>query len=212
MKRAPLASSFALALAACSAQNHASVEFAALCAPPDPAPGCVYPATCDLFWGIGRVFADVALVNEVVWPIQINNQLPNNENLAIGRVNTNDAVIEELRLSYQSAALGATIPDATITQTFVIPADGASSPILILVPPATATLLSAALPAGTTEVLVEVRAAGRFANGETFETGPFQVPLDLCAGCFVVPGCPAGEFLYACPQIGQSGSYDCLTP
>ncbi len=98
--------------------NNASVELGRICTHPKPdstSGACLYPATCD----VGQLdnqrvdlAASPGFENSYLWtPIQVSNQLPNNEDTTIGRLNTNDAFIQEARLSFQIG--GVTIAETT---------------------------------------------------------------------------------------------------
>ncbi len=85
------------ALSGCIQENYASLEFYGVCAGPTPdttTGACVYSASCDLY-ALFTYWYDPAVVSELLVPIEMFNQLPNNADLSAGRVNTNDAIIEE---------------------------------------------------------------------------------------------------------------------
>jgi len=73
-----------LAVAGC-APNRSSLSIQAACYPTDD---CTFAATCDMqFIGTYQIPA-----NGILWvPIQVANQLPENGDVGVGRVNSNDA-------------------------------------------------------------------------------------------------------------------------
>ncbi len=194
----------AAALAGCLQENHASIEFEAVCFPPEPDATkgtCDYSNTCDKVLG-GTFWADVSVVTEAVALIQINNQLPNNEDLSAGRVNTNDAFIQQFRFEFVGTALPEVWVDANVT----VPAASSQLAFVPVLPPSTVLALTAA----SGHLVVTVRAAGRYTDERTFVTGPYKVPVDFCSGCFVPPTCASGVY-FVCIQPGQSGNYVCKT-
>jgi len=200
----------ALAALACGKVNLASLEPGPLCAEPDPQPDCKYQNTCAAINAFGRLSADLAAINELIAPIQWNNQAPSDADTTAGRVNNRDAFIEEFRIHYTGLA---NLPDGSVTQTFVVPAASSQTALVELIPPAMVTIIGTAIAAkpGFTEVVAEVKARGRYADGTTFETGGMKIPVDVCLGCFgAAPACPtAGQFLYCCPQYGQTANCKC---
>ncbi len=200
-----------LALAAalgCYQENHASPEFMGICAAPTPdKDGCVYPAACDLFALFTYVY-DPTVAPDLLVPIEMQNQLASNADPTSGRVNTNDAVIQQFNFEY---LIGSNTPAFTASQDVNLVLPVASTKIaLVPVIPASLNAVMQGLPAGT-QFVVNVRAAGRYADERYFETGPFRVPAGVAAYSAPV-SCVAPAFLGACPQVGQAGSYACVTP
>lgn len=197
--RARVLAALAMASGGCIVDNHASIEFFAVCSPPAPDTSngaCLYPASCETV-ALGTFTADVSFVTEAVAPIELRNQLPNNADLSIGRVNTNDAFIQRWLVG-----LGGL--EFVVNANTTVPAAGSTVALVPLLPAAAVSLLAGS----GGQVVASVRAAGRYADDRTFETGPYEVPVDFCTGCYVPPICTTA--VIACPQEGQSGFYDCL--
>ncbi len=202
-----------LALAAC-AKNNASIEIAAVCAPPDDAQKCSFSSTCDAET-IGRIRLDVAVTNYLWLFIQVNNQTPNNAKSDTGRVNTNDAWVHEYTVTFD----GISLPDAqaTILGSAYVPAAGSA---VISVTPITEALgntLAGQIPAGgARDVVGHLRLRGVYGDTTEFETGDFDIPIRLCSGC-IGPGpgacATAGQFPFVCPHWGQTpASVKCAQP
>ncbi len=207
----------AAALASC-VENHVSVEMVKVCTHPKPETqggGCLYPATCEL-GQLGRQFLYLDGTENAwgaaLWiPIEFRNQLLDNSDPSAGRVNTNDAFIEEFRVSYEGVAL----TDAVYKIAGTVPTDG-SAVLLVPVIPTNPTFLqleAAGLGAEGVVLLAKVRAAGRYGDGSRFVTGEFIVPVDVYPSGYVPDGpCPTGEVLRVCPQQGQIHTMDCQAP
>ena len=60
-------------------------------------------------------------------------------------------------------------------------------------------------------LVVNVRAAGRYNDARTFETGPYKVPVFTWTPYAAPFGCTAPATLAACPQLGQTGTYACVS-
>lgn len=209
MKTRTLAlAALAAALCGCPQADHASLEFYGICAGPKPdtsttAGGCTYSSTCALY-ALFHYWYDPAVLAQMVVPIEMFNQLPNNADLSSGRVNTNDAVIQQWRLEYDMGG-GVTLPVA-VQDNFTVPA-ASHKTALVPVFPTSVNALMRTLPAGT-EITVSVRAAGHYLDERTFETGPFKLPAGVRT--YVAPvTCVAPKVVVACPAVGQEGTYDC---
>ena len=195
----------AAVLCGCPQENHVGPEFLAICANPEPdTGGCIYSSTCDAI-ALFNYQYDPAVAPDLLVPIEIFNQLVDNSDPSSGRLNTNDAVIQQWRFEYWYG--GVMVNTAAANQTLVVPA---SSHAVGLVPviPAELNGWASAMPPG--DIVVDVRAAGRYADERYFETGPFRVPVGVTT--YVPYFCTAPDVLRACPQIGQSGTYACVTP
>ena len=206
--RIPPLLALATALFGCVAENHASPEFMGICTNPAPdASGCLYSPTCDSYALFTYVY-DPAAIPDLLVPIEMRNQLADNSDPTSGRVNTNDAVIQQFNFEY---LIGSNTPVLTASEnvSVVLPA-ATTKTALVPVIPASLNATMSALPAGT-QFVVNVRAAGRYADERYFETGPFRVPAGLLT--YSPPlTCTLPDQLEACPQKGQSGSYACVTP
>jgi hypothetical protein len=200
---------------ACTVENDASIRVTAICTEPKPAANgaCVYPAKCDTLqmelWG------DLLAVNQVFAPVQWNNNLPDNSDVASGLLNTNVARVESYRISY--AAAGVSLPDVEVPIIADAVGTGASQVNEVsIVPPAIAQLLLPTVAAAPVQVLVYIRAKGHLAGGSSFETAPLRTPLSLAAVAAYsayVPVCKdATQFAVPCPQFGQSDNWACISP
>src|SRR5512138_456767 len=108
----------ALAGASGCVENRASVQTQAICMPPD---SCTFAEKCDAQY-IGYPTLDKgASVNDTVWlTIQVGNNMTNNANLELGRVNTNDAHIDETVIEYEGAMGG----EQRVGSNYLVPAAG----------------------------------------------------------------------------------------
>jgi len=211
-----LASLVAAGVTACKIDNNMSIEPVGVCAFPSDAEACELPAECDAYL-TGRsavfylsIYTEGVVDNELELWMEFRNQLPNNADASAFRVNTNDAVIETYKISYD--APGLTIPSievGPISQT--IPADGSSSASVPVIPFEIATALGVAMANGSAQIVTaRVAVAGHYTNGDRFETGEFQIPVSVAD--FVFPGyfCPVGEHLtFVCPNYAQTSSWNC---
>ena len=207
----PLAA-LAAALAGCVQENEASIQFYAVCYPPEPdatTGACVYPESCEAV-ALGTFWADVSAVSAVagaVAPVEIRNQLFSNADDSVGRVNTNIAYIEQFRLEFVLPG-GAMLPEEWVDANVTVPTSGSTVALVPVLPAYTASVIGALIGTGSAHLVVNVRAAGVYADERTFETGPFKVPVDVCNGCYTAPGCGLTA-LFACPQEGQYAFYAC---
>lgn len=197
---------FSAALCACPQENHVGPEFLGICANPAPdAEGCSYSPTCDQI-ALFNYHYDPTVASELLVPIELFNQLADNSDPSSGRLNTNDAVIQQWRFEYVYG--GVMVATGAANQTLVVPA-GSHTVGLVPVIPAELNAWAAGMPPG--DIVVNVRAAGRYADERYFESGPFRVVTGVIS--YAPPiSCTAPEILLACPQVGQSGTYGCVAP
>jgi hypothetical protein len=184
----------ALAGAGGCADNRASIQVQAVCVPTDD---CTFSDTCDAQY-IGYPTLDTTTsTSGVLWLIlQVENPLPDNSDEEIGRVNTNDAHIDETVIEYEGSI--GTLGRAAIGSNFYVPASG-SAVVSVQVP------LSGA-SAGV--VIAKIRMRGYLDDDSRFETGEFPVAVRICAGCVgtLCAGaatCPPdsdGQLPLTCPQ------------
>jgi len=177
-----------LALAAC-ADNRASVQVQAVCSATDD---CTFAETCDT-QALGNPIIDTARTKVLDLPLQVENQLPDNTNRAIGKTNTNDAHIDEAVVEYQGAYTGR----AVLEMNAVVFASGSSVIFVQIIPSVVGTALGA--PGTPREVLANLKLRGYYDDGTRFETGEFPVAIKVCTtGC--APTCTSGIY---CPHAGQ---------
>jgi hypothetical protein len=198
------------ALGGC-AESSSTVELTQLCFPPAD---CTFQATCTQIWMGGRLDVDlVSTGGTLYFPIQIENRRL--KPTATGAVDVSSAVIEEYRLTYSSA--GVTIPGTVSRQTNTVPSEGSTVAMVALIPPAQGAALIGLLPPTSTEVLVHVKAAGHFADGTSFVSREYQVPVDVshvggfghvCVDTSTTPPTLTPP-KSVCPQDGQSGTPNC---
>lgn len=202
-----------LAAATGCIDNNASLNISAACFPPTPNTdgSCSYPAACASVM-LGNLWVDTTYVpsgGTLVWPFQLDNQRPSNAT-PDGATNTATAYVTGYKLKYYSGTVS--IPDLSVIWTTQTVKSGGSRVVAIpVIPPAVATMLSGA--AGlVAEVRVEIRATGKYGDGQTFETGPFSVVVNVENGAGAGGSCidPATPTLIgACPQLGQSAVILC---
>jgi hypothetical protein len=183
----------ALAGASGCVENRASVQTQAICI---PTKDCAFAETCDAQY-IGYLALDKGTSpNDVLWiTVQVANQMPNNEDLSVGRVNTNDAHIDETVIEYEGALGG----EQAVGSNFLVPAAGTAV--------VSAKMSLAAAAAG--EVLAHLRFRGYLDDGTRFETGDFPITVvvttsgGVSAACGGGPTCPPdseGQLPLTCIQ------------
>jgi len=159
-------------LGACTSSNESvSVAFSAICALTE---NCAFSAECEAQY-IGDYVFDRTIATQYWLPIQVNNQLLDNSDESIGRVNTNDAHITSLEITYQ----GFSLASSTMPVSYRVPAAGSTTVGVYVVPPQ--VIVPGAL--ARTQAVAHVVAKGYFEHGGSFETGAFPVPFGYCGGC-----------------------------
>jgi hypothetical protein len=182
----------ALAAAAGCAPDRMTLEPYGLCAMPD---GCAFSGSCDAYL-IGRVTYNSAAGSFLWQGIEMRNQTPNNADLSVGRVNSNDAHITSYSLTYSAGGpAGVTWFDGAAT----VPAGGTSVVM-------TRLLVGGAMPGLYT---VDVTFYGYYDNGREFETEPYTIGLDVGPYTFA---CPKAGDVDVCPGTGAQGNRACATP
>lgn len=204
-----------LALVAGCADDRASIEIFGICAPPADAAVCGGTAPCDRYLASDRPFVYVTvggLTNRLEEFIQINNQVPNNENLDVGRVNTNDFIAEEYVFNFQGVP---GVSEVRHPANFTVAAGGVFSPVVPIIPEAAMLQLRAALGAVPQAlVVVEMKVRGHLVGGHEIESGPFDIAVDVVNQDFPGFACPnATDVVTAvCPNNGQTASITCEAP
>lgn len=211
---APLA--LALSLLACKADNNASVEIVAICAPPDDALKCAGSAECDMVLASDRPWVYLeGGTNRLEMFMQINNLMEDNSDPAAGRTNTHDAFIQAYRLSYRSAFFNYSGYQHPANVTIL--AGSSQSPVIPLIPEAISGAISAAMTAqGVTQglVIVDLELRGELQDGTDIEAGPFPVAVDVHNDAFPGWVCedPTQVPVKACPNDAQTASVACAAP
>jgi hypothetical protein len=213
MNARTLATLLLVAAVGCSVDNSASVRLAAVCFPPEPSETgtCAYSATCAAVW-LSNLSVDPTYVptgGTLYWPLQVDNQRPSNST-PDGATNTATAYITGYKIAYTSTAVS--IPKVTVDDTTrTVPSAGSTVVMVPVIPLGVATLL-AATPGLLAEVGAEIRATGHYADGTTFETGPFSVQVNVVNGAWGAGATCADPLQHVtgyCPQPGQSSIYAC---
>jgi hypothetical protein len=179
----------ALAAASGCVDNRASIQVQAICVPNDT---CEFAETCDAqYIGYPTLDKTTSASDDLWLLLQVENQLPENEDLGTGRLNTNDAHVDETVIAYEGAMAG----EQSIGSNVLVPAQGTAviSVKLDLSP-------SPAPGAGATaEALARVRLRGYYDDGTRFETGDFPILIKICSGCVPAAGCLVGT----CPPASD---------
>lgn len=207
-----LAALLLLATAGCI-DNNASVRISAACFPPAPNDdgSCSYPSTCDSVM-MGNLWVDTSYGptgGTLFWPFQADNQRPNNGSRD-GGTNTATAFITGFKFKYTvlQSTPPVSIPEVTLADTTrTVEANGSTVLSIPLIPSSVATMLAAASGTLLAEVRVDVRATGHYGDGQSIETGPFSVVVNVVNGTGSGVACPdpaAPNPIGACPQPGQS--------
>jgi hypothetical protein len=179
------------------ADDRASVQIQSVCAPPDT---CAFSGACEAQYISWPTLDTAASATDTVFLyLQVENQLPDNGNPDIGRLNTNDAHVDEAVIEYE----GFPLPKAVVGSNFNIPASE-TSVVKVEVISSTA---GTALGAFTGEVVANLRLRGYYDDGTRFETGEFPITVRICSGCVGLscaggPSCPPnsdGQLPISCP-------------
>jgi hypothetical protein len=187
-------------LAGC-VKNNASVRVAHVCAIPD---NCAFSSGgCDTTY-IGQIAIDLAVTNQMLLFLQVDNLLPNNGNPGTFKTNTNDAFIQEYEIEYEGFPGTFTGP---VTGSATVLAATSTVVSVDVVSPIAASQAVGFVPAGGLDAVAKVRLKGVLADGSSFETGVYEVPFLACngAGCanIALPTCTAPAVLSVCPNFGQ---------
>ena len=207
MNARTLAALLLVAAAGCTVDNNASLRISAACFPPAPSDDgtCSYPATCDSKM-LDNLWVDTTYaptLGTLFWPFQVDNLRPDNGDRD-GGTNTAVAFITGYKISYTSSIVS--IPSVTLDYTTqTVEAAGSAVIAIPVIPPSVATSL-AVNPLLLADVRAEIRATGHYADGQTFETGPFSVVVVVVNGRGAGGGCTdvTQSVVAACPQLGQS--------
>lgn len=218
MNPRPLAAALlVLALAGCR-DDLATIELFAICAPPDDAASCGTTGACEAVLASPRLevltsvnVGGVATVNQLEAFVQLNNQLPNNADVDLGRVNTNDFIGEAYLIHFRGVP---GLSDVVYPANFTVAAESSSTPVIPIIPSSTMIQLRGAIVDGTTAlVIAEVRVRGHLIDGSEIETEAFDVAVNVTDSEFVPAGCPTlGDVRFYCPNAGQTASTECVAP
>ena len=180
-----------LAAAGC-APDKMSLEAYAICAMPDT---CKFEAECGTVH-IGFVQFNSGMGQWLQFGLEVHNQVANNADADVGRVNSNDAHVTGYRLEYDGTGPGSfELPVGNQ----LVPAGSPSVLWIYAAPPGA--------PAGAYHVNISL--IGYYDNGREFETDPFPVALQVAAYTF---GCPTLGDVDVCPGTGAQSIYACGTP
>jgi hypothetical protein len=188
-----------LLLATACVDDKPVVQLKHVCAPPQDATTCSFDAECDATY-LGENVFDVSLAPRLTLFVEAENQLLDNADPELGRVNTHDAYVQQVDVTYRGAL--ALDPTSFLLQR-MIPANGSSVLTLFPITEASAAQISGlGLPAGASaEIVAEVRLSGVLGDeATTFDTAAYQIPIRVCNGCVPVFGCADPlQFLVTCP-------------
>jgi hypothetical protein len=216
----------ALLLAACEAKDHGAVEVFGICVVED-AEECSTSGKCELvlvgrphvFTSADRLGGGTSANALHLW-VEVDNNLPPNDNPDLYRVNTNDFTIEEYLLEFH--APGISIPSKVEPAgSLTIRAESSQTPLIPVIPADRLAVIAAALPntvppaAPSQRIVgVDVTVRGRLQDGTDYETAPFRIDVDVIDAVGGLPGCAkATEVVVAvCPNEGQTATYACATP
>lgn len=216
---AALCLAVAVGLSGC-ADNHASVELFALCAPPEDAAVCGQSGGCDLYLASARPWLYLRAggqPNGLELFTEVRNQMPRNDDPSAGRVNTNDVIVNGYELDFSSPYY--TRENYFYAANFGVDANGVFSPVIKYLPEEIGVqlgraLLDAGITTDAVPVVIGVRLKGRTVGGNEFETGTFEIAVDVVNADFPGYSCPTpGDIVTAvCPNGGQTASVTCETP
>lgn len=187
-----------LALAGCTRDNGASIQIQGICG---PTTACRFSGKCDAYVAINPAL-DTSLTDYMTLFFELENQLPDNSNKETGKLNTNDASIDEAVVKYSGLVAGS----QTIGLSERLKASSTGVFGFEVVPASVGAALPAAPPAYPQVAVmnVTVRLRGHLDDGSRFETAEFPFTIDVTGGAnaYMIPttavACPG-----ACPQLGQ---------
>jgi hypothetical protein len=200
------------------ADNHASIEMLALCAPPEDATECGMAGTCETYLASARPWVSLfafGAPNGLQMFTEVHNQMLANDDPSSGRVNTNDAIVTGYELDISNVAYDRRA--YPYPANFGVRAESSFVPVIQFIPPEIALDMSSRLSAmapgdpGPFTTLVGVRLQGRLLDGSEFETGTFQIAVDVFNDDFPGFGCvkPDEVVVAVCPNTGQTASVAC---
>jgi hypothetical protein len=175
--------------------NKATIEMFSICLPA-AGDACKFAAKCDAQY-IGQNYLDISLAQHLWLFVEVHNQLLPNDDPGTGRVNTNDAFIQDVLVSFR----GLTLPSTRNKLQTVVPANGTA--VISIFPMTEETVAALGLLLG---------------DGTTWETASYEIPVRVCDGCLGGPfGCPTlGDQLVTCPPDSNGTQlpvqYACVTP
>lgn len=187
-------------LVACVKGNNASIEVFSICSPPAAA-DCKFSAKCDAQPGSEQI-VDLSLISadSMILPVEVHNQLANNAD-ANGHVNTNDAMVQQVKVSYGVPGFGVRSITTNLSQT--VPATGTAVLALnLLNAGAVADFATGLGGAGSVEAIFDVKLKGVLADNSQFETGTYRVPVVVCIGCLASA--------YTCDTAGAVPTKFCI--
>jgi hypothetical protein len=200
--RSIAAAALTLAATAC-VDNNASLQWVAICAPPDDATDCVFAETCDAQY-IGEVALDTSVSNFLWLFVEYANNRFRTDDPDQGQLNTADAYIQGYDVEFEG--IGLSVPaSAHDVPSYWVPAEG-TAVVSVFVP------VTATAPAGGVYVTALIRTRGVYGDGASFETAAIEVPIFMCAGCLGIPTCPPATptLVATCPptfgQLPLSGA------
>jgi hypothetical protein len=199
---APLLAALALGSAGCT-ENMGTVQIFEICSIPESA--CTFSGECEAGYG-GEVVVDVAQQTHLSLVLQVNNQRATTEGTDVA-----DAYLREYVTEYDVLAATAaktpdtfTAPGTSGRVAVTIPSSGSTT---VMVQPITAPFgagLVAQLVKSTptapsyVDLLARLRLKGVYAEGSSFETAEFEIPVRVCNGCLPVL-CLSTQLAASCP-------------
>ena len=197
-----LAALVAAHLAAC-VDDRPVVQPKHVCSPPDDATACAFEDSCGAVY-LGEYVFDVAQAPRLTLFVEVENQLLPNGDPDTGRVNTHDAYVQRVSVSYRGAL---PLPDSGHRLQRLIPAGGTGVVTLFPITEATAAEIATLAGAGglaagaSAQIVAEVRLGGQYGDLTDFETAIWELPIRVCNGCTSTFGCsdPSEPFLVTCP-------------
>jgi hypothetical protein len=168
-----------LAVAGCR-DNRASVKIQSICAPTSD---CTFSASCDQVYVGYPTLDTLANANgSLHLYFELKNDLPNNRDVLTGRVNTNDAHVDETVVEF----LGPGLAGATLATQHTVPAGGNTVVRIEVIPQVLGARAALQAYAPTTvprDLVANLRVRGYYDDGSRFETGEFPVAVRICQGC-----------------------------
>jgi hypothetical protein len=160
--------------------NRASLKIQAICAPTND---CTFSQSCDqVYVGYPTLDTTANANGSLQLYFELRNDLPNNRDQSTGRLNTNDAHVDETIVEYVGPGLGA----ATLMTQHTVPAGGSTVVRIEVIPQVlnAVTALQAYAPSNVPrDMVANLRIRGYYDDGSRFESGEFPVAVRVCQGC-----------------------------
>jgi len=176
------------AIAGGCTKNMESVEVVGVCSLPD---SCAFSGGCDQFV-LSRPIIDVSLTNSLQLYVEMQNRMADNTNQNTGGLNSKDAYVHEISVSYDNLTSGASLGGSSSGVLATVKASSTSVAKFYVVNETAGTALQTlGVPAWDPtaqnfwDFVGHVTVKGTLQDQTNFETAAFEVPFRVCNGCLL---------------------------